>query len=55
VKIASISAGEGEKYAKAVKEFKEELDNLGPIKPNEYTKPLSTKERRKGKAKLDEI
>jgi len=55
VKIVSIAAGEGEKYAKAVKEFKEQLDKIGPIKPNEYTKSLSSKEKRKGKAKLDEI
>ncbi|MFX1532087.1 MAG: hydrogenase iron-sulfur subunit, partial [Promethearchaeota archaeon] len=55
VRIVSIAAGEGEKYAKAVKDFKEQLDKIGPIKPNEYTKSLSSKEKRKGKAKLDEI
>ncbi|MFX0027925.1 MAG: hydrogenase iron-sulfur subunit [Candidatus Hermodarchaeota archaeon] len=55
VKIISIAAGEGEKYANTVKEFKEELDKIGPIKPNEYLKPLSSKEQLKSKAKLDEI
>jgi coenzyme F420-reducing hydrogenase delta subunit len=55
VKIISIAAGEGEKYANAVKEFKEELDKVGPIKPNEYVKPLSSQEQGEEKAKLDEI
>ncbi|MFX0036820.1 MAG: hydrogenase iron-sulfur subunit [Candidatus Hermodarchaeota archaeon] len=55
IKIVSISAGEGEKYAKVIKEFKEELDKLGPIHPDEYLKPPSFKEELKDKAKLDEI
>jgi len=55
VKIISIAAGEGEKYAKTIKEFKQELDKVGPIKPNEYVKPLSSKEQTEEKAKLDEI
>ncbi|MFX1328880.1 MAG: hydrogenase iron-sulfur subunit, partial [Promethearchaeota archaeon] len=55
IKIVSISAGEGEKYAKVIKEFKEELDKLGPIRPDEYLKPPSFKEELKDKAKLDEI
>jgi heterodisulfide reductase subunit A len=55
IKIISISAGEGDKYANTIKEFKEELVKLGPIKPNEYLKPPSVKEQLKQKAKLDEI
>ena len=55
VRIVSISAGEGEKFAKIIKQFKEELTNLGPIRPGEYLKPPTTKEQLKYKAKLDEI
>ena len=55
VKIASISAGEGEKYAKVIKEFKEQIENLGPIQPQEYIKPPSAKKPVKDKAKLDEL
>ncbi|MFX0104550.1 MAG: hydrogenase iron-sulfur subunit, partial [Candidatus Hodarchaeota archaeon] len=55
VKIVSISAGEGEKFAKIIKQFKDELVNLGPIRPGEYLKPPTTKELLKDKAKLDEI
>jgi heterodisulfide reductase subunit A len=55
VKIMSIDAGEGEKFTRIIKEFKEDLDKLGPIKPNEYSKPLSSKEKRKDRVKLDEI
>ncbi|MFX1302225.1 MAG: hydrogenase iron-sulfur subunit [Promethearchaeota archaeon] len=55
IKIVSISAGEGEKFAKTIEQFKEELTNLGPIRPGEYLKPPTTKEQLKYKAKLDEI
>ena len=55
VRIVSISAGEGEKYANIIKEFKEELTNLGPIQPDEYLKAPSIKEKIEDKAKLDEI
>jgi len=55
IKIISISAGEGEKYAKTIVQFKEELSNLGPIRPDEYIKSPSSREKIKGKAKLDEI
>ena len=44
-----------EKKITATDSAKEELDKIGPIKPNEYLKPLSFKEQLKGKAKLDEI
>ena len=44
VKILSIDAGEGEKYANTIKEFKEELDKLGPIHPNESVKRPPIKE-----------
>lgn len=39
VKITSISAGEGEKFAKVITEFKAEIEKLGPIKPGEIKKP----------------
>ncbi|MFX1363784.1 MAG: hydrogenase iron-sulfur subunit [Promethearchaeota archaeon] len=55
LRIISISAGEGNKFAKEIKEFKEELDNLGPIQPNEYTKPTSSRKQLRDRAKLDEI
>jgi heterodisulfide reductase subunit A len=54
-KITSISAGEGEKYAQVIKDFKKELEKLGPIKPNEYVKPIIEEGKEKEKAKLDEI
>jgi len=38
VKITSISAGEGEKFAQEISEFKEEIEKLGPIKPGEIKK-----------------
>jgi heterodisulfide reductase subunit A len=55
VRIVSISAGEAEKFAHVVKDFKSELESLGPIKPNEYVKPEVEHEMKKEKAKLDEI
>ena len=47
VKIISIDAGEGEKFANVIREFKETLEKLGPIRPNEYTKALSSKKKEK--------
>ncbi|MFX0039705.1 MAG: hydrogenase iron-sulfur subunit [Promethearchaeota archaeon] len=55
VKIVSISAGEGEKYARTIKDFNEEINKLGPIRPDEYSKPPSIKEPLKDKAKLNEL
>ncbi len=55
VKIVSISAGEGEKFAQVISEFKSELEKLGPIKPGEYIKPVIAEEKKKEKVKLDEI
>jgi len=55
VKIVSVSAGEGEKFAQVISEFKFELEKLGPIKPGEYVKPVIAKEKAREKAKLDEI
>ncbi len=55
VKIISIAAGEGEKFAINIKKFKDELDKLGPIKPDEYIKPATSKKKAIKKAKLDEI
>jgi heterodisulfide reductase subunit A len=55
LKIISIAAGEGEKYANAITEFKEDLDKIGPLKPNEYTRALTTKFQIDEKAKLDEL
>ncbi|MFX1268188.1 MAG: hydrogenase iron-sulfur subunit [Promethearchaeota archaeon] len=55
VKITSISAGEGEKFANVIIDFKKELEELGPIKPGEFTKPIIKEELIKEKAKLDEL
>jgi hypothetical protein len=57
VRIESISAGEGEKFTQVITEFKEDLEKLGPIKPDEYRKPLPTKKQIKvqEKARLNEI
>ena len=52
VRIISIDAGEGEKFAKVIKEFKESLEKLGPIRPNEYTKALSSKKKQKTNEKV---
>ncbi len=35
-RIVSISAGEGERFAKVISDFKKELEKLGPISPDEY-------------------
>ena len=56
VRIESISAGEGEKFAQIISDFKSELAKLGPIKPGEFTEPSAIKEgKKKKKAKLNEI
>jgi heterodisulfide reductase subunit A len=56
VRIESISAGEGEKFAQLISEFKSELAELGPIKPGEFTKPtVAKKGKKKIKGKLNEI
>ncbi|MFX1326214.1 MAG: hydrogenase iron-sulfur subunit, partial [Promethearchaeota archaeon] len=55
VRIISIAAGEGDKFAKSIAQFKESLDEIGPIEPNEYTKPQQTNKKEKKKVKLDEI
>ncbi|MFX1377672.1 MAG: hydrogenase iron-sulfur subunit [Promethearchaeota archaeon] len=55
VKIVSVSAGEADKYAKIIKDFNEDIANLGPIRPNEFIKPPSVKEPLKDKAKLNEL
>jgi len=55
VKIVSISAGEGEKFAQTISEFKEELEKLGSIKPDEYKHELPKEEKVKEKVHLDEI
>jgi heterodisulfide reductase subunit A len=55
VKIVSIAAGEGEKYARTINDFKEELSKIGPIQPGEHIKTLPPKKKPKDKAKLDEI
>jgi len=56
VKIESISAGEGEKFARVISEFKSELVKLGPIKPGEFAKPSITKEgKKRRKAKINEL
>ncbi|MFX0069946.1 MAG: hydrogenase iron-sulfur subunit [Candidatus Hermodarchaeota archaeon] len=55
VKIESVSAGEGEKFARVISEFREQLDQLGPIKPEEYKRPVILDKTEKQKARLDEI
>jgi heterodisulfide reductase subunit A len=55
VKIVSISAGEGEKFAEVIKEFKNELEKIGPIRPGEYIKPPATKKPIEDKVRLNEI
>jgi len=57
VRIESISAGEGEKFAQVVAQFKEELEKLGPIKADEYKRPIFTEKeiKAKEKASIDEI
>ena len=47
VRIVSISAGEGEKFAKTVADFKSELEKLGPIKPGEYQRPIPSEKKKK--------
>ena len=56
VRIESISAGEGEKFAQVVSNFKTELGKLGPIKPGEFQKPrVEEYKKEKKKAKLNEL
>jgi len=55
VKIVSVSAGEGEKFAQIIKDFKAELQNLGPIQPDEYKRETLLKEELKEKVRLDEL
>jgi len=55
VKIVSISAGEGEKFAKVIKKFKDKLEKIGPIRPDEYLKSAPSREQIKDKIKLNEI
>ena len=55
VKIVSISAGEGEKFAEVIKELKDDLEKIGPIRPGEFLKPPTTKSHIEDKAKLNEI
>jgi len=56
VRIESISAGEGEKFAQVVSNFKTELEKLGPIKPGEFQKSYASEHKKeKKKAKLNEL
>lgn len=55
LKITSISAGEGERYAQVITEFKGQLEQLGPIKPGEYKKQVIKSKTSKSIAKLDEL
>jgi heterodisulfide reductase subunit A len=56
VRIESISAGEGEKFAQVVSDFKIELEKLGPLKPGEFLKPhVSENKKKKKKAKLNDL
>jgi len=56
VRIESISAGEGQKFARVVSKFKTELEKLGPLKPGEYQKRhVSVNKKEKKKRKLNEL
>ncbi|MFO8017652.1 MAG: hydrogenase iron-sulfur subunit [Promethearchaeia archaeon] len=58
VRIVSVSAGEGEKFAKVIDEFTEELEQIGTIKPDEFKKeelPEPEGEENPPKARVDEI
>ena len=55
VRIESVSAGEGEKFSRIVSEFKDQIEKLGPIKPNEYVRKTPQERKEKEKARLDEI
>ena len=55
VKIVSVSAGEGERFAEIVSQFKDDLEKLGPIKPSEYQKFILSEKEIKEKARLNEI
>ncbi|TFF63702.1 MAG: hydrogenase iron-sulfur subunit [Promethearchaeota archaeon] len=56
VRIESVSAGEGEKFAKVVKEFTEKVKSLGPIKPFEYKRETVSEEKiPKEEVRIDEI
>ena len=52
IKIVSISAGEGEKFAKVVSDFKLELEKLGPIKPGEYQRPIPSEKKQMKKSSV---
>ena len=55
VRIESISAGEGEKFARVISEFTDQIEGLGPLKPNEYQREVPETEIPEEKASLDEI
>ncbi len=55
VRIESISAGEGEKFAKIISEFKSDIERLGPIKPNEFERAIQDQKELKEKISLDEL
>ncbi|MEJ2250377.1 MAG: hydrogenase iron-sulfur subunit [Candidatus Lokiarchaeota archaeon] len=56
VRIESVSAGEGEKFANVVKEFTKQIEELGPIKPYEYKEGIIPEEEApKEEARIDEI
>ncbi|MFW9950302.1 MAG: hydrogenase iron-sulfur subunit, partial [Candidatus Thorarchaeota archaeon] len=56
IRIESISAGEGEKFAKVISEFKSQIEVLGPIKPGEFVKVIKPSEKEpKMKARIDEL
>jgi len=45
IKIESISAGEGKKFAQVISDFKESINKLGPIKPGEFKRSNSPKKK----------
>ena len=45
IKIESISAGEGKKFAQVILDFKESINKLGPIKPGEFNRSKPRKKK----------
>ncbi|MBY8983088.1 MAG: hydrogenase iron-sulfur subunit, partial [Candidatus Lokiarchaeota archaeon] len=55
VRIESVAAGEGEKFAKVILDFTNKIKKLGPVKVGEYKKKIIVKYSPKSKQKLEEL
>ncbi len=55
IKIESVAAGEGEKFAKVVTTFINKIKKLGPIRLNEYLNKSHINDTEKQKQKLQEL